>query len=128
MNQYQTAIADLIKLATTKKFPGNQIINDMEANTELWIAFYGTLHNCTIPGTFGVYDTEGYNVAAENLRQLSTDKPNYNKLVIYSTGKNNIILEEIAHKNWGCKYHYYQSGLIRGEINYHIQILIFHWY
>lgn len=100
----------------------------MEENPETWLSFYGTLHNYTSPGTFSVYDPEAYNVAAVTLHQLSTDIPIYNKLVIYCTGKNNRLLEEIALKNWGCKHHHYQSGLIRGEVDYHIQILIFHWY
>ena len=127
MNPAQTAIADLIKLATTKKFPGNQIIMDLELSPELWISFFATHHNYAIPLEYSVYDPEAYNLAAEHLRQLNVGKLIYNKLLIYCPGKNNRLLE-IALKNWGCKHHHYQFGLIRDEKPYNIQILILHWY
>lgn len=126
MNNCQKVIADLIRLSTTKNFPGNQIVDDLEANPDLWHNYYATLHNCTFPGTFSVYDPEGYNVAAENLQQIGIGQMEYNKLCVYSTGKNNSLLEEIMEK-CGSKMYDVKSGLIRKEDKY-IQILFFYWY
>jgi len=128
MNPSQTAIAELIKIGTTKHFPGNLIVQDLQENTDLWYAYYATLHNCTFPGTFSVYDPISYDISGKCLHEIFQGKMEYNKLCVYSTGKNNRLLEELARKNWGCKHHNYQSGLIHGEVNYHIQLLIFHWY
>jgi len=127
MNNAQKAIAELIRLSTTKKFPGNLIVDDLEANEELWHSFYATLHNCTIPGTFSIYDPEAYNVAAENLRQLGIGKMEYNKLCIYPTGANNGLLKQMAKTNWNADFQESQSGLIRKDGSY-IQILIIKWY
>lgn len=126
MNPSQEAIAQLMRQGTTKKFPGNKIVDDLQANPSLWTSFYATLHNCAIPLETSSYDPEQYNLAAEHLRQLNVGKLIYNKLIIYCPGKNNRLIE--LAQNWGCKRHHYQFGLIRDEKQYNIQILILHFY
>jgi hypothetical protein len=127
MNQVQQNISDLIRLSTNDNFPGNQIVEDLQDKQELWNSYYGTYHNYTFPGFFSVYDPQASRIMAEHLHQIYLGIPVFNKLIIFSTGKNNMLLEKLAKNNWNCNAFETKIGSVYAD-DKRIHILIIKWY